>query len=148
MAVLRESVRVLRRGGAVYVACPNYLRFYEPHYKIFWLPLFPKFLGRLYLRLRGRDPVMLSSLYYTTNHRLRHWLRALGSEFEDRDLHEEQFNRKCAGQGEFQSASARFIRKLVDLPIVGSLVRAIVLAWFRIREGGCEMVLLRRGGPQ
>jgi SAM-dependent methyltransferase len=148
MAVLRESVRVLRRGGAAYIACPNYLRFYEPHYKIFWFPLFPKVLGRLYLRLRGRDPVMLSSLYYTTNRRLRRWLHALGSEFQVLDLHEEQFNRKCAGHGEFQSASARLIRKLVALPIVGGLVEATVLAWFRIREGGCEMVLVRRSGSQ
>src|SRR5271166_1467621 len=30
--VIREAARVVREGGAIYVACPNYLRFYEPHY--------------------------------------------------------------------------------------------------------------------
>src|SRR6267142_2041504 len=37
VAVIREAVRVLRSGGVLYVNCPNYLRCYEPHYKIFWL---------------------------------------------------------------------------------------------------------------
>ena len=35
--VVREAARVVREGGVIYVACPNYLRFYEPHYKICWL---------------------------------------------------------------------------------------------------------------
>lgn len=148
LAVLREAARVLRRGGAMYVACPNYLRFYEPHYKVFWLPLLPKFLGRLYLRLRGRNPVMLKDLYYTTNRRLRRWLEALGDDYELLDLHQEQFKRKCTGQGRFESSSARFMRKLISLPIFGPVIKNRVLWWFRLREGGCEMLLLRKGSAK
>ena len=76
--VVREAARVVREGGAIYIACPNYLRFYEPHYKIFWAPLLPKTLGRIYLRLRGRSPAMLNQLTYTTNRRLRKLLAELG----------------------------------------------------------------------
>jgi SAM-dependent methyltransferase len=148
LAVLREAARVLRRGGAIYVACPNYLRFCEPHYKISWLPLLPKFLGRLYLRLRGRNPVMLKSLYYTTNRRLRKWLEALGDEYQLLDLHQEQFKRKCAGQEKFESSSARFVQKLISLPIFGPVIKSTVLWWFRLREGGCEMLLLRKGSAK
>jgi SAM-dependent methyltransferase len=147
-AVLNEAARVLRPGGAMYVACPNYLRFYEPHYKVFWLPLMPKILGRLYLRLRGRNPVMLKDLHYTTNRRLRRRLEALGDEYVLFDFHQEQFKRKCAGQGKFESASARFVKTLISTPIFGSLIKATVLWWFRLREGGCEMVLLRKGSAK
>lgn len=146
MAVLREAARVLRRGGAMYVACPNYLRFYEPHYKVFWLPLLPTLLGRFYLRLRGRDPVMLKDLYYTTNRRLKEWLEALGEEYKVIDFHQEQFVRKCAGMGRFESSSARFVQKLTSLPAFGPMIKSAVLWWLRLREGGCEMLVLRRGG--
>jgi SAM-dependent methyltransferase len=145
LAILREAARVLRPGGAMYVACPNYLRFYEPHYKVFWLPLLPKVLGRLYLRLRGRNPIMLRDLRYTTNRRLRGWLEMLGAEYEILDLHQEQFKRKCAGQGRFESRSARFVRKLTSLPVAGLPIKNTVLVWFRLREGGCEMLLVRNG---
>jgi ubiquinone/menaquinone biosynthesis C-methylase UbiE len=58
--VLAEAWRVLKPGGAMYVACPNYLGFYETHYKVWFLPLLPKVLGNLYLRLRRRDSVLLN----------------------------------------------------------------------------------------
>jgi SAM-dependent methyltransferase len=148
IAVLREAARVLRLGGAMYVACPNYLRFYEPHYKVFWLPLLPKGMGRLYLRLRGRNPIMLRDLGYTTNRRLRRWLEALGAECKIVDLHQEQFKRKCAGEGRFESRSARFVQKLVSLPTLGPLVMKTVLSWFRLREGGCEMMIFLHGNAK
>ncbi len=65
--VLAEAWRVLRPGGHFYLACENYLAFWEPHYCVPWLPLMPKPLGRLYLRLLGRSPAFLvESITYTT----------------------------------------------------------------------------------
>jgi len=141
--VVREAARVVREGGVIYIACPNYLRFYEPHYKIFWAPLLPKTLGRIYLRLRGRSPAMLNQLTYTTNRRLRELLAALGPDYAVLDLHREQFLRKRAAVG-FAAGSTRLVAKLTQLPIVGPLVLSAVLKYGAISEGGCEMLVLRK----
>jgi ubiquinone/menaquinone biosynthesis C-methylase UbiE len=65
--VLREIFRVLQPGGQCYLRCDNYLSFFEPHYRVGWLPLLPKTLGAFYLRIIGRDPKFLKKyVYYTT----------------------------------------------------------------------------------
>lgn len=142
-AVLCEALRVLKDGGAVYIATPNYLRFYEPHYKVKWFPLLPKFLGRLYLKARRRDPVLLDQLTYTTNARLRAVFRGLAPEYAVIDLHRESFLRKCA-QLSFASARARFVGRLIRIPALGGLIRRLVLQYWRITEGGCEMMIVHR----
>jgi hypothetical protein len=140
---LREAVRVLKPGGALYIACPNYLRFYEPHYKILWLPLMPQFLGRAYLRLRGRNPIMLSQLTYTTNGRLRRLLRALQPECEFVDVHERQFLDKRAA-GAFSSRQYRWLARFTQVPVLGTALLRFVLFALRVREGGCEMMVFKR----
>jgi SAM-dependent methyltransferase len=141
--VIREAARVVRPGGVIYVACPNYLRFYEPHYKITWFPLLPKGLGRAYLRLRGRSPAMLNQLTYTTNARLRKLLSGLGSEFDVLDSHRERFLRKRSADA-FAAPSTRLVARISELPILGSMFLGMVLKYGSIRQGGCEMVVLRK----
>lgn len=141
--VLSEAARVVREGGVIYVACPNYLRFYEPHYKIFWIPLLPKFLGRLYLRLRGRSPAMLNQLTYTTNKRLRKLLAKLGSEYIVHDLHREEFLKKRSA-GSFAAGSTRLVAQLTHMPVIGGLVLWAVLKYGTLTEGGCAMVVVRK----
>ncbi len=63
---LKESTRVLRKGGFLYFVVPNYNSFWEGHYGLYWLPLFPKRLAKLYVRLRRRDPQFLDSIQYVT----------------------------------------------------------------------------------
>lgn len=140
-AVLREALRVARPGGAVYVACPNYLRFFEPHYRVFFFPLLPKPVGSLYLRLRGRNPVLLEQLTYTTNRRVRRLLRRLGAG-RVFDLNAEQFVRKCEA-GSFASRRARLIGALAALPVAGPLLKRALVSYMRLREGGSEMVVVR-----
>ncbi len=141
--VVREAARVVREGGVVYIACPNYLRFYEPHYKILWLPLLPKALGRIYLRLRGRSPAMLDQLTYTTNRRLRKLLATLGPDYLVFDLHREQFMKRRSGTG-FAARSTRLVAKFTQLPLFGPLILRAVLNYGSITDGGCEMLILRK----
>jgi SAM-dependent methyltransferase len=64
--VLRESIRVLKKNGYLYFVIPNYNSFWEGHYGLFWLPCFPKKIGKIYLKLLGRDSKFLESLNYIT----------------------------------------------------------------------------------
>lgn len=78
-AVLKEAWRVLRPGGYFFLSCENYLSFWEPHYCVPWIPLLPKIIGRLYLKLLGRSPVFLDeAITYTTFNSVISVCRTLG----------------------------------------------------------------------
>ncbi|TDI29994.1 MAG: glycosyltransferase [Acidobacteria bacterium] len=77
-AVLAEVARVLKPGGWLYLGVPNALNFQERHYKVFMPPRTPRFLARLYLRLRGRDPAFLGTLHEMTPGRARALVQAAG----------------------------------------------------------------------
>ena len=64
--VIKEMIRVLKPGGCLYIHAPNYLYPTEPHYKIYWIPLLPKPLAKLYLRLLGRNSKFIEHINYIT----------------------------------------------------------------------------------
>jgi SAM-dependent methyltransferase len=66
--VLAESYRVLRPGGVMVMAMPNFDCYREGHYNLLWLPyLFKnKRLAKLYVSLRGRDASYIDTLNFTT----------------------------------------------------------------------------------
>lgn len=143
LRVLAEAYRVLKPGGAIYVACPNYLRFYEPHYKIWFLPLMPKFLASIFLRLRSRNPVLLKQVTYTTNWRVRKLLRTI-TPAQLIDLNRDSFFAKCTGaQPASASRRARLVQTLADHAIFCRPVLWAASFYLRVREGGCEMLALK-----
>lgn len=86
--VLKEAVRVLCPGGLLYIICPNYLAFRkEAHYQVPWLPLLPKRLAILYLKLLGRNPEFFKdSIFYCTNWGLLKYLSRLPLTIYNPDL--------------------------------------------------------------
>lgn len=65
--VIEEIKRVLHPQGMAYISCENYLAFREQHYRLPWLPLLPKSIASLYLKLNNRDPQFLNEhVIYTT----------------------------------------------------------------------------------
>lgn len=74
---LEEMVRVTKKNGKVYIQTPNYLSCYEGHYKVFWLPLFPKKLASIYLKLRGRNSNFIKTINYITPNLLKKYLLKL-----------------------------------------------------------------------
>jgi len=65
-AVLSEMIRVTRPCGGIHLHCPDYRSTFEPHYRLPWLPLFPKSVAKLYLKILGRPTIGLDSLHYVT----------------------------------------------------------------------------------
>jgi len=63
---LSEMVRVLRPGGSLYLHTPSRWSCFETHYKVLWVPGLPTWLGRAYLRVRGRPTAFLETLSLTT----------------------------------------------------------------------------------
>lgn len=79
---IEEMVRVTRPGGAVMLYAPNSWSMYENHYKVFWLPRFPRPLARLYLRVLGRPTKFVETLNYLTPTRCARLLRKAGATVE------------------------------------------------------------------
>lgn len=63
-AVVRESARVLRRGGLLAFNMPNYRWIYEGHYNTPWIPAMSKPLARRYVSFLGRDPAYVDTLNF------------------------------------------------------------------------------------
>jgi len=76
---VREMVRVLRPGGALYLHTPNRWACFEGHYKLFWLPGLPRPLAAAYLALRGRPTAFLRTLRPLTLAECRAFVEAAGA---------------------------------------------------------------------
>jgi SAM-dependent methyltransferase len=79
-AALREMVRVLAPGGLLYLHTPHRWACFEGHYKVLWLPRFPRALARAYLTLRGRPTAFLDTLHPLTLRECRQYLGEAGAD--------------------------------------------------------------------
>lgn len=75
---LREMARVLHPEGKLYLHTPSRWSCFETHYKLLWIPGMPSWLGRAYLRARGRPPAFLETLRLTTTAECTRVLEAAG----------------------------------------------------------------------
>ncbi|MEW6095315.1 MAG: class I SAM-dependent methyltransferase [bacterium] len=73
--VISEAIRVLKPGGYIYFVIPNYGSFWEGHYGIFWIPYIPKWLGKIYVSLLGRDTRFIDTLQFINYWQLKLLLR-------------------------------------------------------------------------
>jgi SAM-dependent methyltransferase len=126
--VVRETFRVLKPGGYAYFEVPNYLFPFEPHYKIAWFPMMPKFLGKIYAKARGGYPTFLDELNYMNTWLVSGLFRRAG--FVDlKDLYASFLAGKATG-APWAEKSGRLAR----MPWSAGLIRAVFTAgpaaWF------------------
>jgi 2-polyprenyl-3-methyl-5-hydroxy-6-metoxy-1,4-benzoquinol methylase len=86
---LKEMVRVLKPGGALFVYAPSGWALHEKHYKLRWLPWFPRPLAKVYLRLKGRPTGFVETLNPLSVRRCRRLLEAAGARVEQLTVPEE-----------------------------------------------------------
>jgi len=72
--VVRESLRVLRRGGIFHMEMPNFLSYFEGHYMIIQPPLMWRWMLPVWVRLFGRDPGFARTLNTRIN---PNWCRSV-----------------------------------------------------------------------
>lgn len=68
---LEEMIRVLRPKGALFLYAPDYRGTYEGHYRLPWLPLFPRSLAQFYLKVLRRPKEGLEAINYVTSSSLK-----------------------------------------------------------------------------
>ncbi len=70
-----EMLRVVKSGGGLHIRCPDYRSTYEGHYLLPWLPMMPKPLARLYLKLIRRPLAGLDTVSYSTRGQIERLLK-------------------------------------------------------------------------
>jgi len=79
-----EFKRVLRRGGYLFIGCPDYTSFFEGHYRIPMLPLMNRLLFKIYLKTLKRPTKGLDTINYITKKTIYRLL--LDNDFEIDDI--------------------------------------------------------------
>jgi SAM-dependent methyltransferase len=77
LAVLKESLRVLKPGGLLYGFAGTSGYWWEWHYAIPWIPGLPRWLARHWVRSFGRNPAFLDELNLLSTPRFKRQLRSL-----------------------------------------------------------------------
>lgn len=86
-ALLKELRRILKKDGEIYIEAPNYLCCFSPIYALVFFPWLPKWLNRIYFRLRGRSNTkVIESLTFITPQHLNQIFKQLNFEVKNYGL--------------------------------------------------------------
>jgi ubiquinone/menaquinone biosynthesis C-methylase UbiE len=91
---LREMLRVVRKGGCIFLHFPDYMSTYEAHYRLPWFPLLPKSLAQIYLMLLRRPVAGLGNLNYVTRRNVVNQIKMINNHAEIIDLDKIAFHRR------------------------------------------------------
>lgn len=115
---ISEMIRTVKSGGGVHMMCPDYRGTYEGHYMMAWLPLFPRKIANIYLKIRGRNPEYLKTLTYTTSTKIYKYIKEVEDEQNIKvqiiDLNKKIFEKKLYEKNIFFLKKLYFIYRIVQ----------------------------------
>lgn len=137
--VLREALRVLKPGCGMQFVFPNYASFFEGHYAIPWIPYMGKRLGRLWIKLWGRDPAFLQTIQLLNYLKIKSWMREV-PDIEVLTYGKEVFAKRMLSIDIKNWAGLGKIRKL--LVFINKLHLLRLVAFLMVAVGSFEPIIL------
>lgn len=79
-----ELYRILKKGGSGILRGPDYISFYEGHYRMFWFPMMGKgAMAKMYLKLMGRPPMGLDTFHPVNPFKIKKYAKEAGFKVVD-----------------------------------------------------------------
>jgi ubiquinone/menaquinone biosynthesis C-methylase UbiE len=91
---LFEMLRVMSQKGILYILAPSYNSFYEPHYRLPFLPRMNRRLAKLYLLLLGRPTRGIDGITYVTKRKIVAMLSSGRTPVEIEDTVEKRYRER------------------------------------------------------
>jgi len=88
---LSEMLRVLSEIGILYIRAPSYNSFYEPHYRLPFLPQMNRKLAKLYLTFMGRPTKGIEKIRYVTKRKILNLLSLTGTSLNIEDINKNRY---------------------------------------------------------
>lgn len=81
---MKELYRILKPKGKIFIITPNYLCCFSPALAILFFPWAPRFINRLYLKLKGRPNTKpFDNLYFVSPFRLKKIFKNIGFQIKN-----------------------------------------------------------------
>lgn len=145
--VIAETVRVLKPGGYAHHIVPNFGSWWEGHYGVLWLPNTPAWLGKLYVRLLGRDPAFVDTLQLVNYRKLVKALKPFEDEIEIIDWGQDLWEHRVRSMDFSAWSTLARLKRLLDVAHKLGLISLIVFFGRRLRWE-TPIVLTIRKKPQ
>lgn len=88
---LSEMLRVISHKGILYIHAPSYNSFYEPHYRLPFLPRMNRRLAKLYLTLMDRPTKGIDKIKYVTKRNILNLLNSIEPSLHIEDIDENRY---------------------------------------------------------
>lgn len=95
-----EFKRVLKKGGWLFIQCPDYLSFFEGHYRVPMLPLMNRRLFKVYLKILKKPTKGLDTINYITQKKI---ISLLDDDFEINDLTSTEIRKEITNKTKIKS---------------------------------------------